>query len=73
MIRYRRSNRVRDIVGAIFLALAALLLWVQTSDAGLKTGWAAEASVTAEAATAEADAPPPPTGLSTPLLSEAHG
>lgn len=72
MIRYRRSNRVRDIVGAIFLALAALLLWVQTSDAGLKTGWAIESSVTVEAA-AEVDAPPTPAGPGASFLSEAHG
>lgn len=48
MIRYRRSNRVRDIVGVVFLALAALLLWIQTTSTGVKTGWAAEGSVTGE-------------------------
>ncbi|UCC25062.1 MAG: hypothetical protein JSU98_15245 [Gemmatimonadales bacterium] len=34
MIKYRKPNRVRDVVGAIVFAVAAALLWVQSSMAG---------------------------------------
>ena len=34
MIKYRKPNRVRDMVGAIVFAVAAALLWVQSSMAG---------------------------------------
>lgn len=33
MIRFRESNPVRDIVGAIVFAIAATLLWVESSTA----------------------------------------
>lgn len=54
MIRYTRGNRTRDIVGAIFLAAALTLLWVegglaiQTPDAVL-TGDQAVPAVVVEA------------------------
>ena len=33
MIKYRKGNRVRDMIGAAFFALAATLLWVESSMA----------------------------------------
>lgn len=33
MIRYRRSNRVRDVIGVVVLLLTATLLWVDESVA----------------------------------------
>jgi hypothetical protein len=38
MIRYRKSSRVRDAVGAVVFAVAIALLWVETSDASPETG-----------------------------------
>ena len=38
MIRYRKSSRVRDAVGAIVFAVAMALLWVETSSANPDTG-----------------------------------
>lgn len=49
MIRYRKSNRVRDLVGAIFFALAAALLWSESSAATQH----AEAGITSGAVTHE--------------------
>lgn len=71
MIRFRRSNRVRDITGLVFLALAVLLLWAQTQSPGLKTGWADPAPAPVEEV-GERDAPPPET-RSDVLLLEGHG
>ncbi len=34
MISYRKPNRARDLVGAIIFAVAAAMLWVQSSMAG---------------------------------------
>ena len=33
MISYRKPNRARDLVGAIIFAVAAAMLWVQSSMA----------------------------------------
>ncbi|MEJ2541874.1 MAG: hypothetical protein P8188_18220 [Gemmatimonadota bacterium] len=33
MMRYRRSNRVRDVIGVVVLLLTATLLWVDDSVA----------------------------------------
>jgi hypothetical protein len=33
MRRYRRSNRVRDVVGVVVLLVTATLLWVEESVA----------------------------------------
>lgn len=38
MIRYRKSSRVRDAVGAVVFAVAMALLWVETSSANPDTG-----------------------------------
>lgn len=71
MIRYRRSNRVRDSIGVVFLAVAALLLWIQTSGEGVKTGWAAGVSAPAESPP-EASEGRPSTPVA-PFVLEAHG
>lgn len=33
MMRYRRSNRVRDVIGVVVLLVTATLLWVDESVA----------------------------------------
>lgn len=33
MMRYKRSNRVRDVVGVVVLLVTATLLWVEESVA----------------------------------------
>ena len=33
MIRYRKPNRTRDLLGAILFAVAAAMLWVESSMA----------------------------------------
>ena len=33
MMRYRRSNRVRDVLGVVVLLVTATLLWVEESVA----------------------------------------
>ncbi|HSG49533.1 MAG TPA: hypothetical protein VLA43_17060 [Longimicrobiales bacterium] len=38
MIRFRKSNPVRDLVGAIVFAVAATLLWVESSVTSHRSG-----------------------------------
>lgn len=38
MIRFRKSNPVRDLVGAIVFAVAAALLWVESSVTNQRSG-----------------------------------
>lgn len=38
MIRFRKSNPVRDLVGAIVFAVAATLLWVESSVTNHRSG-----------------------------------
>lgn len=48
MIRFRKPNRARDTVGAILLAVAATLLWVEASMAKNPVG---SASITGDEVT----------------------
>jgi hypothetical protein len=48
MMRYRRSNRVRDVIGVVVLLMTATLLWVNESvarDLSAEAGCVAEAAV----------------------------
>lgn len=48
MMRYRRSNRVRDVIGVVVLLVTATLLWVDESvarDLSAEVGGVAEVQV----------------------------
>lgn len=74
MIRIRKASRVKNIVGACFLAAAALLLWVEHTIQPEHTGWL-EASPAPEVKTLPEPVPVlrAPTPIVDAWLEEAHG